>query len=108
MHHDFMYVVLGSPWGWLILWLLLINLATFFTFGVDKWKAKRKEHKPEIRRIPERNLFLCAILGGSLGAYLGMHVWHHKTKHRAFQIGIPTILVVQLVLLALVLYFQFT
>ena len=105
---DFIYVLLDSPWSWLFFWLLLINLITFFTFGVDKWKARRKEHKPEIRRIPERTLFLCAILGGSLGAFLGMRVWHHKTKHRSFQIGIPAILILQLILLLLMLCIQFT
>lgn len=107
-HNDFFYVAVGSPWSWLLLWLLMINLVAFFIFGVDKWKAKRKAHRPEIRRIPERTLFLCAILGGGLGAWLGMRVWHHKTRHRSFQIGIPALLIVQLALLALAVYLNFT
>ena len=51
-------------------------------------------------RIPERNLFLGAIAGGSLGALLGMRVFHHKTLHRSFRIGIPLILAVQILISA--------
>ena len=106
--NDFIWTLLGSPWGWLLLWLVAINLITFFTFGVDKWKAKRKEQNPKVRRIPERNLFLISILGGSLGALLGMKVFHHKTLHRAFRIGIPAILIAQCLLaLGLTVWFKF-
>ncbi len=108
-HSDSLWFFVDSPWRLLMIWLALINLAAFCAFGVDKWKAKRKERKPEIRRIPERNLFLCALLGGSLGAYLGMRVWHHKTRHRSFQIGIPAILIIQVAaLFALLLYVYFS
>ena len=89
-----LFAVVGNPWGLLALWLAVINLAAFVMFGVDKWKAKR----PGARRIPERNLFLTAIAGGSFGAWLGMKVWHHKTLHRPFRIGIPLILILQIVL----------
>lgn len=80
----------------LLFWLLLINLVTFLLFGLDKWKAKRKVHHESTRRIPERTLFLFAAIGGSVGALLGMKVFRHKTLHRAFRVGIPLILVLQL------------
>ena len=107
-HSDFIWAVVGSPWTWLLCWVLLMSVITFFTFGVDKWKAKRTEKNPAVRRIPEKNLFLLAILGGSPGALLGMKVWHHKTLHRSFRIGIPAILITEAALiLGLVIYFQF-
>ncbi len=103
--NDRIWAVVGSPWGWLACWLVLMNLVTFLTFGLDKWKAKRKERRPETRRVPERTLFLLAALGGSAGALLGMRVFHHKTLHRSFRWGIPAILVVQiLILFGLFLY----
>ena len=60
---------------------------------LDKQKAKKGKW-----RIPEKTLFLFAFLGGSLGTTLGMHSFHHKTKHWYFKFGMPLILVVQLVL----------
>ena len=94
---DFSWAVVGSPWGILAVWLVLINLVTFLTFGLDKLKAKRKEKREKIRRIPEKTLFLLAILGGSVGALLGMRVWHHKTLHKSFRFGIPLILILQII-----------
>lgn len=88
------FAFVGSPWGLLAAWLLLINLFAFMLFGIDKWKAKH----PSARRIRERSLLLTAILGGSIGAWLGMKVWHHKTLHRRFRYGIPAILIIQAVL----------
>ena len=78
-------------------YLVLINLIAFGAFGIDKWKARNNAW-----RIPEATLFLLAIIGGSIGAKLGMHVWHHKTKHLSFIIGIPVILLLQVVLFVLV------
>ena len=92
------FVVLGNPWGLLACWLLLINLITFFVFGVDKWKAKRKERHETTRRVPEKTLFLLSILGGSVGALLGMRVFHHKTLHKTFRFGIPIILLLQILI----------
>lgn len=104
---DFIWTVVGSPWGLLALWLLLINLAAFLAFGLDKLKAKRKESHERTRRIPEKTLFLLSAVGGSVGALLGMKVWHHKTLHRSFRIGIPLILTLQiLILVGLYLYFN--
>lgn len=67
-HNDFLWAAAGSPWGLLALWLIAINLVTFFVFGIDKWKAKRKETRESTRRVPEKTLFLLSALGGSVGA----------------------------------------
>ena len=95
--HAFAWV--GSPLAWVLLYFVIINVITFCTFGVDKWKAKRKAKKPEVVRVPEKTLFLLAILGGSPAALLGMKAFHHKTLHKTFTIGIPVILILQLILM---------
>ena len=106
-HSDFLWAVIGSPWGILAVWLALINLVTFLTFGVDKWKAGRKEKNEKVRRVPEKNLLLLAAAGGSAGALLGMKVFHHKTRHKAFRFGVPAILALQIILpFGLWLYFR--
>ena len=76
----------------LIVYLLLINIAAFALFGADKRKARRGDW-----RISEKALFLSAVLGGSLGALIGMRLFHHKTKHWYFVIGIPAIFVLQII-----------
>ena len=81
----------------LIIYFVAINVATFFTFGIDKWKAKHSKW-----RIREAALLLLAILGGSIGALLGMKVWHHKTMHKKFKYGLPLILLVQIALICLI------
>lgn len=73
--------------------LLLLNVAAFVVYGLDKWKARHKRW-----RVPERVLLGMAALGGSVGALLGMWLWHHKTQHRRFALGVPLMLAVQLVL----------
>ena len=85
----------------ILIYLAVITVMTFLMFGVDKWKARRDKW-----RIRETSLLLLALLGGSLGAWIGMKVWHHKTKHKKFKYCIPLILVVHLVLLAVVAYYQ--
>lgn len=97
-HNDFLWAVIGSPLGVLACWLVFINLITFLVFGFDKWKAKRGEKKEGVRRVPEKNLFLLALVGGSAGALLGMRVFHHKTLHKAFKFGIPLILALQIII----------
>ena len=74
-----------------IIYLVLINLAAFVLMGLDKRKARKN-----LWRIPEKTLFLSAILGGSAGAIAGMYVFHHKTRHWYFVIGMPLILVIQI------------
>ena len=74
-----------------IFYLLAINLLTFVTYGVDKWKARHNRW-----RIPEATLLLLAALGGSIGALLAMRVFRHKTQHKKFRYGVPALLLVQL------------
>ena len=105
-NNDFIWVVIGSPWGLLAIWLLLINVITFLVFGLDKWKARRKEKNEKVRRVPERTLLLLAALGGSVGALLAMKAFRHKTLHKAFRFGVPLILALQIIIpFGLWLYF---
>ena len=76
-------------------YLLGINAVTFIVYGIDKYKAKKAKW-----RIPEATLLLLAVLGGSIGAWMGMKVWHHKTMHKKFKYGIPAILLIQIALIA--------
>lgn len=78
----------------LTIYLAIINVATFFTFGIDKLKAKHAKW-----RIREAALLILAVLGGSIGALLGMKVWHHKTMHKKFKYGLPLILLAQIALI---------
>lgn len=74
-----------------LIYLLIINLIGFFAMLLDKQKAKKNKW-----RVPEKTLFLLALLGGSLGTTLGMNVFRHKTKHWYFVVGMPLILVLQI------------
>lgn len=76
-----------------IVYLLLINAAAFLLMLADKQKAKKN-----LWRIPEATLMMSAALGGSIGALAGMYTFRHKTKHLKFTLGIPAILIVQIVL----------
>ena len=76
-------------------YLLAINAVTFIIYGIDKYKAKKAKW-----RISEATLLLLAVLGGSIGAWMGMKVWHHKTMHKKFKYGIPAILLMQIALMA--------
>ena len=72
--------------------LFALNLITFIIYGIDKFKAKKAKW-----RIPESTLLLLAVCGGSIGAWLGLQVWRHKTQHKKFYIGIPMILTLQVI-----------
>lgn len=85
---------------YIIGYLAIINLITFITYGVDKNKAKKGAW-----RIPEKTLIMLAVIGGSIGAYVGMQVFRHKTKHALFFIGVPLIFVIQVVV---VIYYWMT
>ncbi len=77
----------------LFIYLIMINIIAFMLMGFDKRRAKRHAW-----RIPEKTLFGSALLGGSIGAIAGMQVFRHKTKHLSFQIGMPAILILQIVI----------
>lgn len=74
-----------------LIYLAAINVLTFVLYGIDKLKAKRSKW-----RVSEAALIWTAVLGGSIGALLGMNVWHHKTLHLKFRYGVPVILLLQL------------
>ena len=82
-----------------LIYLAVTNVVTFFMFGIDKWKAKKSKW-----RVRETALLGLAVLGGSIGAWLGMKVWHHKTLHKKFRYGIPVIIIIQLVLSVYLIY----
>lgn len=77
-------------------YLVIANCVGFSAMGIDKSKAKRGAW-----RIPEKTLFLLSIIGGSVGTWLGMYAFHHKTKHWYFVVGMPLILIVQIALCVL-------
>ena len=79
--------------------LFVLNLITFIIYGIDKFKAKKAKW-----RISEATLILLAVIGGSIGAWLGLQVWRHKTQHKKFFIGIPVIMAVQMVLSTYLLF----
>lgn len=83
-----------------IIYLLIINIVGFIIMGVDKKRAIRGAW-----RIPEASLFIVALLGGSIGSILGMQHFRHKTKHWYFKYGMPAILILQIVLVFVFVYF---
>ena len=116
--HSYLHIAL--------IYLVAINIATFFMYGIDKWRSTsgrllptgRKKAKNSKWRIRETALLGLAVLGGSIGAWLGMKVWRHKTQHKGgnrdidnivggyqFKYGVPAIIIVQL---ALIVYYIIT
>ncbi len=85
--------------AYMTIYLAAVNLLTFYLFWSDKQRAKKEKW-----RIPERTLLGLSLLGGSAGAWFGMKLFHHKTKHKKFYLGIPAILVVQAVILMYVYF----
>lgn len=82
----------------IIIYLLAVNLVSFALMGIDKRKAIK-----HVWRVPETALFLSAILGGSIGAWLGMYTFRHKTKHLRFVVGIPVNFVLQIGIICMIL-----
>ena len=82
-------------------YLIIVNVVTFFMYGIDKLKAKKSKW-----RIPEATLLLMAMIGGSIGAWLGMKAWHHKTLHKKFRYGVPVIIFAQLALIVFLVFKQ--
>ena len=80
-----------SLYSLLACYLLGINTVALAVYGIDKYKAKKAKW-----RISEATLLMLAVIGGSVGAWLGMKVWHHKTIHKKFKYGVPAILFLQI------------
>ena len=76
-----------------LIYLLAVNAVTFIVYGIDKYKAKHAKW-----RISEATLLMLAVIGGSIGAWCGMKVWHHKTMHMKFKYGVPIIFILQVAL----------
>jgi uncharacterized membrane protein YsdA (DUF1294 family) len=77
----------------LLYYFVCVNVLTFLVYGIDKWKARQGKW-----RISEATLLLFAVIGGSIGAWLGMRVWRHKTMHKKFKYGIPAILMIHIII----------
>ena len=77
----------------IICYLLAVNIVTFLLYGIDKYKAKKGKW-----RISEATLLTMAAIGGSIGAWAGMRLGHHKTMHKKFKYGIPVIIILQVAL----------
>lgn len=78
----------------LIYYLFGINAITFALYGIDKLKSKKGWW-----RIPEKTLLMFAVIGGSMGALCGIQLFHHKTKHKKFYLGVPILLALQIALI---------
>ena len=75
----------------IISYVIVINVITLMMYGIDKWKAKHSKW-----RIPEATLLIMAAVGGSIGAWTGIKLFHHKTLHKKFKYGVPAIFLIQL------------
>lgn len=81
----------------ILFYVMVINMVTFLLFGLDKRRARKKQY-----RIPEKILLVAAAGGGSVGAFTGMYMFRHKTKHVKFYMGIPLLIMIHILA---VLYF---
>ncbi len=84
---------------YLMYYLIIINIAAWIMYGLDKWKAKSGAW-----RIPERTLLLTALAGGSVGALAGMLLFHHKTRKPKFMIGVPVMFAVHCVIVGVIVH----
>ena len=89
----------GIPLHVVLAYFITVNVLGLVLFGIDKWKAKNDKW-----RISEATLLSLTVIGGSIGTWVGMKVWHHKTMHKKFKYGIPLVMVLQLALLLFTLY----
>lgn len=81
-------------------YLLFVNIAGLILMATDKYRAKKKSF-----RIPEATLFTVAVFGGSIGTLIGMHLFRHKTRHWYFVYGIPLILLIQIIIVFVLLFY---
>ena len=84
-----------------LLYVIMVNIVGFCAMGIDKHKAKKGSW-----RIPEKRLFFIALIGGSIGTFLGMRIFRHKTKHWYFVWGMPAILILQILAVFYLLFFS--
>ena len=87
----------------IIIYLIIINLIGFYMMWSDKRRAKWGKW-----RIPEQTLFIVTALGGGIGTIAGMYTFHHKTKKLKFTIGLPTILILEIILVVYLKFFVVT
>lgn len=80
---------------YIIIYVCLINMIAFILMGLDKRRAKRGKW-----RIPEKTLWFSAVMGGVLGSILGMQIFRHKTKHKAFTIGMPLVFILHITIIS--------
>lgn len=92
-------MIISTVWEVMAIYLIIINIIGLVLMGIDKSRAKRRAF-----RIPEATLFSVAIFGGSVGSILGMYLFRHKTRHLKFTIGMPIILLIQIVLVLFVMF----
>ena len=83
-------------------YLVIISIVGFILPPVDKSRAKNGEW-----RIPEKSLFIVSLLGGAVAMLVSMKIFRHKTKHKRFMIGIPAIIVLHVILIAVMIYLFF-
>ena len=84
----------------ILIYLAALNIFAFFLYGIDKWKSRHNKW-----RVTEARLITIALLGGSLGAWLSMKLWHHKTQHSKFRFGLPLILFLHLAIAIVAVYY---
>ena len=87
------------PLSFVLVYLIIVNVLGLVLFGIDKWKAKHAQW-----RISEPTLLAIAAIGGSIGSWFGMKVWHYKTLHKKFKYGVPLIFIIQLAALLFASY----
>lgn len=92
MHITFLHIAL--------VYLAAVNVLTFCLFGIDKFKAQHDRW-----RLKEAMLIGLSLLGGSIGAWLGMKLWHHKTLHNRFRFGVPLIILAQIIGVLVLLWY---
>ena len=81
-----------QTYEYIVIYLIIINIIGFLAMGIDKRRAKLMEW-----RIPEKTLFLITLFGGGIGTILGMYTFRHKTKKKYFTIGLPAIVIIEIV-----------
>lgn len=84
----------------MIYYLAAVSITTFVLYGIDKYKAKKGKW-----RVSEKRLLIMSLIGGGVGAWAGMEVWHHKTRHMKFRYGVPFMATLQ-ILTAIYLHFH--